>query len=251
MICPNCKNEKWSEELCPQCGLDQKAALLAQGDLYQQQGRALEAEKFYEQYLRLDPDQWDVLRKRAIVLYGAALASGKKPLFDRADQALALALDKEWDWEQGHQFRINLFYAFGDLKEMEQVYSRISQEIPPRKELSDKILQVIQLTEKFANPDPPSEGAAPEPEPARKPIRWLYLLLFTVPLWLWLIQLFLFPTDAENLNADPKTLFIGNAVLSICGVGMILVGMIFMRPKPSNVKNPKAAKKSELNFPEE
>ena len=249
MICPNCKNEKWNEEVCPRCGLDSKAAFLAQGDLYQQQGRALEAAKFYEETLRLDPDQWDVLRKRAIVLYCAALSAGAKPLFEKADQALALALDKEWDWEQGHQFRVNLFYAFGDLKEIEQVYAKISRENPPRKEMADKILQVIQLTEKFANPDP--DGPAPKPAWLRSNNPWVLIFLASIPFWLWLIQNLLFPPDAQDLKSNPNTLFVGDFVLLVCGLGLVVLSIVFFRQKPPDAPVPKNNKKSELNFPGE
>ncbi len=247
MICPNCKNEKWSEEPCPQCGLDQKAALLTQGDLYQQQGRDLEAAKFYEDYLRLDPDQWDALRKRAIAFYSAALASGNKPLFDKADQALALALDKEWDWEQGHQFRVNLFYASGNLKELEQVYSRISQQNPPRKEMAEKTLKVIQLTEKFAKPGP--DGSASASTRLLKKIPWPFLFLPSVPFWLWLIQKLLFPPDVEDVNSNPKALFIGDAVLFFCGLSLVFIAILFFRQKSPDAKPLKDHKKSELNFP--
>jgi tetratricopeptide (TPR) repeat protein len=247
MICPNCKNEKWSEEVCPQCGLDQKTALLTQGDLYQKQGRALEAVRFYEDYLRLDPGQWDVLRKRAISLYGAALSAGTKPLFEKADQALALALDKEWDWEQGHQFRVNLFYASGDLKELEQIYSRIGLDRPDRREIAEKTLKVIQLTEKFAKPA--SDGSGPAP--LLKKIPWLFILLPSVPFWLWLIQKFLFPPDVENVNSNPKALFIGDAILFFCGLSLVFISILFFRQKPPDAKTPKGHKKSELNFPGE
>jgi tetratricopeptide (TPR) repeat protein len=249
MLCPNCKNEKWNEEVCPQCGLDQTTALLKQGDLYQQQGRALDAAKFYEEYLRLDPDQWDVLRKHAIVLYRAALSAGTKPLFERADQALALALNKEWDWEQGHQFRVNLFYAFGDLKEIEQVYARIGRENPPRKEIADKTLQVIQLTEKFAQPDSDSPSAKPAPPRPINP--WVFILLPLIPFCLWLIQGLLFPSDAQDLKSNPNTLFIGDFVLLVCGLGLVVLSIVFFRQKSQGPKVAKDHKKSELNFPGE
>lgn len=246
MICPNCKNEKWSEEVCPQCGLDQKSALLAQGDLYQQKGRPLEATKFYEQYLLLDPDQWDVLRKRAIVLYGAALKSMDKTLFEKADQALALALEKEWDWEQGHQFRVNLFYAYGNLKEMEAIYTQISGENPGRREIAEKNLKIIRLTEQFANPAPEQADVAPKKETSK----WLVpLLLLATPIWIWglLKALNSDQTGSAPPPGNNDALLLG-AVCVLVGAAAIALTLLAWRKK---IKTENKPKKPGLHLPTE
>jgi tetratricopeptide (TPR) repeat protein len=244
MLCPNCKNEKWSDEVCPQCGLDQKAALLTQGDLYQQEGRSLEAAKFYGQYLLLDPDQWDVLRKRAIGLYGAALSSMDKTLFEKADQALALALEKEWDWEQGHQFRVNLFYAFGNLKEIEAIYTQISRGNPARREIAEKNLRIIQLTEQFAKPASEESGAAPKkPTP-----KWLVpLLLLATPIWLWILVKTLNSDQTDSAPANHDSLLLGAAAV-LFGAGVIVLTLLTWRKK---IKTENKPKKPELHLPTE
>ncbi|MGH7738713.1 MAG: tetratricopeptide repeat protein, partial [bacterium] len=142
MLCPNCKNEKWNDETCPHCGMDHPAAILAQADHYHRDGLNIQAARQYEEYLRLDPDRWEVSRKRAIAWYGETVSTKNKSLFDKADQALAQTLDQDWDWEQGHQFRVNLYYAFGRLEEMTQEYSKTLAEVPERAIMAAKVLKV-------------------------------------------------------------------------------------------------------------
>jgi tetratricopeptide (TPR) repeat protein len=242
MLCPNCKNEKWNEDTCPQCGLDQKTALLNQGDLYQKEGRNLEAVKFYEQTLLLNPEDWDVLRKRAIGLYSAALSAGNKALFDKAEEALTQALEKEWNWEQGHQFRINLFYDFGNLKEMQQAYTRTSQQNPGRKEMAEKILKIIHLTEKFAQAQ--SEPSAPSA--AQELSKWLLPgALLSIPFWLWILWRFLYPADPKNAPSGSVAIFTSIAAVLLC-VGLIFLALIFSPKKEKNTKKPR---ESELRLP--
>ncbi|HET9870680.1 MAG TPA: hypothetical protein VFR02_09325, partial [bacterium] len=140
MLCPNCKQEKWNDPVCPGCGLDPKAAFAALGGRCLAEDRPLEAARAYEALLRLDPEDWDALRQRAIAWYAEAQAVRDPVLFDQADRALAQALEKEWGWEQGHQFRVNLAYTFTRLTDLRRQYQAQAQ-VPARAEQADRVLK--------------------------------------------------------------------------------------------------------------
>ncbi|HVM33242.1 MAG TPA: tetratricopeptide repeat protein [bacterium] len=246
MLCPHCKNEKWTEDVCPRCGLDQKAALLTQGDLYQKDGRNPEAARCYEQYLKLDPDCWDVERKKAICLYADALAQ-KGGSFAQADQALGQALDKQWDWEQGHQFRVNLAFAYGRLGEVQDQYEKIAAENPDRKEQAEKTMKIILLTERFAEPDP--DPASP-PEKSWRPSNLLTLtLLLALPLWLWILLRTLQPTTPGGETGNGATLWLLGSLMA--GTAVLFFVFQFFRREVRGPGGRKARKTSGLNFPPE
>ena len=243
MLCPNCKNEKWNEEVCPRCGMDSQAALLSKGDLYQQEGRPLDAARCYEQYLKLSPDSWDVARKRAICLYAGALSRQDGP-FAQADQALAQALEQEWDWEQGHQFRVNLAYAYGRLEEVRDYYEKTAAENLERREQADKTMKIILLTERFAAPEGEDKAASP-----KKPwisSDWVTLaMVLAVPLWLWFLARTLFPSTATATSGGTFLL-----VGTFCAAGLVLFFVVrFFRKQVKTGASAKTRKTTELNLP--
>jgi tetratricopeptide (TPR) repeat protein len=244
MLCPNCKNEKWNEEVCPHCGMDPKAALLSKGDLYQQEGRHLDAARYYEDYLKLDPGQWDAVRKKAIALYGAALGAKDKNIFTKADQALVQALDQEWDWEQGHQFRVNLSYEYGQLEDIKDQYERAAAQVPGRKDQAEKAMKIILLTERFASPD--SEEKSESPKKSWLSSDWITLgMVLAVPLWLWFLTRTLFPSTAGATSGGTFLL-----ILTFCAGGLVLFFVVrFFRKEVKTGASAKTRKTTELNLP--
>ena len=241
MLCPNCKNDKWNEEVCPRCGMDQKTALLAQGDFYQQEGRHLDAARYYEDYLKLDPGQWDAVRKRAVALYVAALGAKAKNNFTRADEALAKALGQEWDWEQGHQFRVNLSYEYGQLENIKDQYELAAQN-PARKDQTDKTMKIILLTERFAAP----EGEAETAKKSWLSSDWITLtMVLAVPVWLWFLARTLFPSTANATSGGTLWLLV-----TFCAAGLALFFIVrFFRKDVKSGASAKTRKTSGLNEP--
>lgn len=154
MICPQCKNEKLDEDICHECGLSEKEALKSVADTLQREGRTALAIEFYQKYLLLDPDSIEVLRKKSSCLCLEAMGRGTVSMFDAANEALMQTLHKEWGWEKGHQFRVDLFSRFGKLADLREEYENIARQDAPRKESCEDIVKIIKLTEKFKNEPP-------------------------------------------------------------------------------------------------
>jgi tetratricopeptide (TPR) repeat protein len=244
MLCPNCKNEKWNEEVCPRCGMDPQTALLSKADLYQQEGRHLDAARYYEDYLKLEPGQWDVVRKKAVALYGAALKAQDKNSFTKADQALAEALEQEWDWEQGHQFRVNLSYEYGRLEDIKDQYERAAAQTPARKGQAEKAMKIILLTERFAAPSDEEKAASPKKSWISSD--WITLaMVLAVPLWLWFLARTLFPSTATATSGGTFLL-----VGTFCAGGLVLFFVVrFFRKQVKTGASAKRRETTELNPP--
>lgn len=155
MICPQCKNEKWNDNACPHCGLSEKEALLSAGEGFQKAGRIPQAIECYEKYLELEPGDFKVGCLRAKALCLEAISTKDPSLFKSADDHFSELLEKRWDWEEGYQQRVNLFYCFGKLEELEAEYRIRFEEAPQRRDVYQRIIGIIHLARKFKE-NPPS-----------------------------------------------------------------------------------------------
>lgn len=149
MICPSCKNEKWDKDVCPQCHLDEKAALLIRAETYGLEGKHDLELEFYNRYLRIEPTSINILIKRANNLHIAAISSSEERLFNQANEALLFIIEKDWSLEKAHYYRVNLFFHFGKLNILKTEYEQMCLGNEIRKKVCDDILKVISLTEKF------------------------------------------------------------------------------------------------------
>lgn len=169
MICPNCKNEKWDADTCPQCGLDGKTALLSLADTLRKAGKWRQAAETYDKYLALAPGVKDVKRRKASCLCQAA-ATSDPALFDMAGVFLGQLLEEDWDWEEGHLLRMDLFYHFGKLDVLLNEYQQTGFRNENRKAYCDQMIRVIRLTDQFRK-NPPVVHTSLEGEGGR--LSWL------------------------------------------------------------------------------
>lgn len=165
MICPRCKNEKFAEDVCPKCGSNQKEALLALADSLRRENKTRAAIDNYDKYLLLDPDSKEVFQKKAIAHYAEAIAQNDISLFQKTNEILARSLEDDWDWEEGHQYRVELFSRFGKLTDILEEYQQIALRDNLKREVCQKIIKIIQLIDRFKNEkEPVSTTLAKEDE---------------------------------------------------------------------------------------
>jgi tetratricopeptide (TPR) repeat protein len=154
LICPCCKNEKLEADICPNCSLGQKEALLKAADECWGQEKPDQAIEYYGKYLALQPDDFDIACKRADCLCLLTLRRRDQALFKQADHDLLQILENHWDWETGHRHRMDLYGLFDKLELLVQEYDKIHRRNPSRAESCDKIIHNIKLVSRFKNAPP-------------------------------------------------------------------------------------------------
>jgi tetratricopeptide (TPR) repeat protein len=157
LICPNCKSERWEGELCPQCGLSEKQAFLKLAASYRNSGKPGPATECYEKILRLDPEDKEVRREKALCLVQEAMSRRDAGLFLKSDEALKGILLGDWGWEKGHEQRVSLSACFGELEKLQKEYAKEIGSDPSKKETGEKILETITLARKFSENPPVAE----------------------------------------------------------------------------------------------
>jgi tetratricopeptide (TPR) repeat protein len=154
MICPYCKNEKLQAEICPSCGLGEKEALLKTADHCWNQGKQELALDYYGRYLTLEPGDFEAACKLASCLFSMALNRRDPLLFEKADRQIAQILENHWDWQSGHDQRLNLSICFGKLDSLRKDYAEIREKDPARAAVCDRMIRMIQLSERFRDERP-------------------------------------------------------------------------------------------------
>jgi hypothetical protein len=154
LICPLCKNEKWNNDICPNCGLGEKEALLARANELKKREMYLEAGDLFQKFLQLEPGQKSALRMLAVCLSIETISRRDVVLYERARAALTQALDSDWLWDQGHQFQIDLSICFQKQADLINDYEKMSLNNEARKSVSERMIKVIRLTEKFKDNPP-------------------------------------------------------------------------------------------------
>ena len=235
MICPFCKNEKWDVDNCPKCGLDNKEALLTKAKELKLAEKYLEAGDLLQKFIKLEPDNKTALYLFATCLSIEAIARGEVELFERARMALKEALDAEWTWEWGHQLQIDLFIFFGRQKELIKDYERKYLNDDSKKNVCERMLKIIQLTEKYKeNPPMVSTYLISDLGFITILIRFWFLFL-----GLPLLLLGLYEVPNISLSTNDKFTFLAPFVFFILGMGiivLILVSMNIYRKRNRNDK---------------
>jgi len=149
LICPKCRHEKWTEDVCPNCGLDQKKALLEMAEFTRRLSRFAEASKLYDQFLQLVPGDLEAQKGKATCLYLEGLKDLDENKFQKADEAIIRALEKDWAWEKGHFSRVDLYFHFSKIETLKKEYEGIATRDENKKNICERILRIIQLTKKF------------------------------------------------------------------------------------------------------
>lgn len=154
MICPYCKHEKLDAPSCPQCGLAEKEALLKAAGLYWTEGKQELAVDYYGRYLALEPGDFDVACKRASYLCSMAQDRRDPLLFEKADKQITQILQGHWDWQAGHQSRMDLYFCFGNLDSLLADYQKIAGQDPVRAARCVEVGRLIQLMMRFKEEQP-------------------------------------------------------------------------------------------------
>lgn len=235
MICVQCKNEKWEEAICPVCGLGEKEALLTRADQFRGEGSHALAAEYYGKYLEHDSGNIDVLTRKANALYLEAVSRREKVFFDKAEESLAAVLQKDWNWETGHQLRVDLYFCFGMLDELAREYEKILNEDGPRKNKALDILKVIQLTKKFKESPPDVFTEMNNSGEWTLMLKGFWPLLTGVPLLLWVAYEFASAPRAREDNNVPVLFF----VLMIIALTIVLLIYVSMKMYKGNRKKRK------------
>ena len=162
MICPFCKNEKLKKGVCPSCGLDEEQALLEAARERQREGKWAQAREYYGRYLQRRPRDLEAGRQSAFCSWKEAVHMGTFESREKAERDLAQTLAEDWDWEAGHEYRIQLSGLRGDLAGLKDEYHRIVQTDGNRRPIAERILRVLELTEKFQRELPAAATSLPE-----------------------------------------------------------------------------------------
>lgn len=159
MICPHCKNEYFSGDRCPSCGLTEAESILRLAeDHFQQERFALAAEN-YGKLLHRDPTNIELWKKQASAFARMALDSEDSEELYRADVILREALSQEGSWETGHQYRIQIAEKRDCLDQLVREYRTLAAgAVPERAAMAARMLQVIQLTLRFKSEIPDGAG---------------------------------------------------------------------------------------------
>ena len=228
MICPLCKNEKWEDDICPKCGLDENEALLTKTKELKLTERYLEAEDLFKKFILLEPGEENVLRMLATCLSIETISRRDVMLFERTRTALTQALDNDWAWDQGHQFQINLFICFGKQKDLIKDYEQIGLRDETRKNISEKMIKIIKLTEKYKVNPPMVSTNLNSDSGLITSLEKYWNFLFGLCVFLWAIN------EVPNISKglEEKKSFLAAFIFFIFGTGilvLILVGMNIYR----------------------
>jgi hypothetical protein len=222
LICPKCRNEKLTQDVCPQCGLTEREALLQAAQSSRQEGKISSAISFYDKYLRLEPASAEILRQKAICLYLEAVKSKEQNWFDQANRTLVFELEKDWNWESGHQYRIDLFFSFGRLEELEAEYRQVQTADELKQAVCSNVLKIIQLTKKFKDENFLFADSAPKAKWSWLRKAWPLLLL---PIVLW----GMFLLSDSTPSKDPEYFSWIPFVWVLMGISVILLLLIAMK----------------------
>ena len=154
MICTYCRNEKMDAATCPNCGLGEKEAFLKAADLYWTEGRQELAVDYYGRYLALEPGDFEVACKDAAYLSAMARERRDARLFEKADKRISQILEGRWDWQTGHQSRVDLYFCFGKLDGLIAQYEKTAREDPGRAATCGEMIRLIRLVMRFKEEKP-------------------------------------------------------------------------------------------------
>lgn len=186
MICPNCRNEYFDEPVCPQCGKDEISALRVAAEGYDLQERFDLSMEYWGKVLRKAPSDIEALRKRAVAGYRKAQGSANETSLRQSWSAVQEALERDWSWEIGHQYLVQIADKLGTLEELEKEYQE-SEKDPERAEMGRRMVWVIQLVRQYKWQPPERSFKLPgDPEWIRLfKAYWPILPAYGWVLWVW------------------------------------------------------------------
>lgn len=204
---------------CPQCGLGEKEALLKAADLYWAEGKQKLAVDYYGRYLSLEPGDFETACKNASRLSAMAREQRDPQLFEKADGQLVKILQGHWDWQGGHQSRIDLHFCFGKLDSLLAEYQKAAEQDPSRAARCGEMIRLIQLVRRFKDEQP----AVPESLKGEEDFS-LFLKSF-FPLLLGILVTWFFtavypPSFQEPASRKEAFLEVGSFAAGILGLGM-------------------------------
>jgi tetratricopeptide (TPR) repeat protein len=224
LICRNCRNEKLDSDICPECGLSDKDALLASAEALNQKGKTTAALEAYETYLRSQPNDFEIEKKQALLQCRNAIEKAAGQAFEAADQSISSALEKEWEWNQGHQKKLDLYFSYGKLKELEAFYSEIHKNSPDRSGQCDLMIKSIRAIEKFRENLPAVSSEVGGSRILHLMIKGFWPLLLGTPFLMWSA----YTLARMNFAADPynfKMAFFGYLIIALIWLGLFLISM--------------------------
>jgi hypothetical protein len=204
--------------------MSEKAALLKRAEILRQEGRCDAALVWYEKYFHREPGDRETRKQWIDCLYLEAIAKSDDAHFKQANQALMEYLEKDWDWQRGHQLRIDLFYHSGKLDILKKDYEQLQQQDKSREGKCKDIIRIIELMEKFKQSPIVVQTELPNEENFRTWFGSFWPLLTGVPILLWVayeICTFPFSTDQDNFIV----VFMVMMILCLAVLGLFFFSM--------------------------
>lgn len=223
MICPKCRHEKWAEDICPNCGLDQKKALLVMAEFTRESNRFTEASKLYDQFLQLVPEDLEAQKGKATCLYLEGLKDLDENKFQKADEAIIRILEKDWAWEKGHLSRVDLYFHFFKIEKLKKDYEGIATHDENKRIVCQKILEIIRLTSKFHETPPVVRtNISGRYQDFESFFKKYWIMIFGTSFLLWMIWVL---AEMSRLAAENKKMIIV-FVSFISGLGLLMLFFI-------------------------
>jgi len=199
LICPYCKNEKWDEALCPQCGLDQSQAILKTALDFQAKEKWLQAIEFYDRFLTDSVDNLEAQKKKAYCFFRYSQIQPSNENLQTSDTLIKNILDIDWGWENGHQYRLQIYDLLDRLEQLEKEYD-LNGENELLGEVSRKMTQTIKLFRKFKNALPASGSLLPHEDETH------FLIFTALPVllgifFIWYIITYLRPKSSPEFSS--------------------------------------------------
>jgi len=225
---------------CPNCGLGEKEAVLKAADLYWAEGRQELAVDYYGRYLALEPGDFEVACKSASYLCAMARERRDPRLFEKADKRIADILRDHWDWQAGHQSRMDLYFCFGKLDDLLAEYQAVSDQDPSRAAACAEFIRLIRLMARFKQEKPAVPESLKGEDAASLVVESFWPLLLAVVFSIALSVLFPAPSPQDDEAAHKFALF-QQTVIILALLGASFYG-IWKYQKGSKGEKPKKPK---------
>lgn len=187
-------------------------------DLLQQERFALAAE-YLGRILHKDPGNVEIWKMQAVAYARMALSSLDPTQMAHAEVVLRETVNMDWEWETGHQFRIQIAEKAERLDELVREYRSIAQEErSERSAMAVRMIQVIQLTLQFKSI---SAGTGGEDSGEF----WKGYLGVLLPMFVGLIFVALSAQGAIRAfnNREPIVLYLAFVLASVLGTAFLVV----------------------------
>jgi len=190
-----------------------------------QAGHYLEASAYLDQYFQLEPGDEESKKEKAIVRYLTALKERTEDHFKDADEGLAHLLEGDWGWEKGHMCRLDLYFQYGKIAELKQIYERTALEVEGKRIMGEKILRAIHLTNEFQNTIPQVQTSLSDVETGwRSILKKYWPIMFGIPVLMWT----LYETAVLSHSAGESKRILFTFVMFILGLAVLMLFLFNM-----------------------